>query len=209
MLETEIYQSKEIHPSILYYGTPVILLCTLNEDGTTNISPLSSSWALEDRIVIGCSVDGKAYENLCHHRACVINVPDPALWENVEKLASLTGKKAMPEWKRAAGFHYKKDKFTTAGLTAEPSKIVKPARIKESPLQIEATVQHIQVSSGESFAIIETQAVCIHAHHRIAIGNKYIDPAKWNPLIYNFRHYFSLGAELGKTFRAESKPDTP
>ena len=31
-----------------------------------------------------------------------------------------------------------------------------------------------------------------------------IDPEKWSPLIYNFRHYFRLAEhELGKTFRAE------
>lgn len=29
------------------------------------------------------------------------------------------------------------------------------------------------------------------------------DPAKWQPLIYTFRHYFGLGDELGATFRAE------
>lgn len=40
--------SKIIQPSILYYGTPVILLSTMNEDGSTNLSPLSSSWALGD-----------------------------------------------------------------------------------------------------------------------------------------------------------------
>ena len=31
-----------------------------------------------------------------------------------------------------------------------------------------------------------------------------LDPEKWSPLIYNFRHYFRLAEkELGKTFRAE------
>lgn len=35
---------KEIKPKIMYYGTSTFLLTTLNEDGTTNISPMSSSW---------------------------------------------------------------------------------------------------------------------------------------------------------------------
>jgi len=31
-----------------------------------------------------------------------------------------------------------------------------------------------------------------------------IDPAKWSPLIYNFRHYYRLPeTELGRIFRAE------
>ena len=36
------------------------------------------------------------------------------------------------------------------------------------------------------------------------LGDNHIDPEKWSPLIYNFRHYFRLAdKELGKTFRAE------
>ncbi|MGE5704689.1 MAG: flavin reductase family protein, partial [Clostridia bacterium] len=44
--QTDNLATREIKPSILYYGTPVILLTTQNEDGSSNISPLSSSWAL-------------------------------------------------------------------------------------------------------------------------------------------------------------------
>jgi hypothetical protein len=29
----------------------------------------------------------------------------------------------------------------------------------------------------------------------------YVDPAKWQALIYDFRHYFALGNELGSTSR--------
>lgn len=52
-------QTELIKPKILYYGTPVILLNTLNEDGTVNISPISSSWALGDCIVLGVGLEGK------------------------------------------------------------------------------------------------------------------------------------------------------
>jgi hypothetical protein len=31
-----------------------------------------------------------------------------------------------------------------------------------------------------------------------------VDPSRWNPLIYNFRHYFGLGEHLGKTFKSET-----
>ncbi|KJE32836.1 pyridoxamine 5'-phosphate oxidase family protein [Bacillus licheniformis] len=73
--------SKIIQPSILYYGTPVILLSTMNEDGSTNLSPLSSSWALGDSIVLGIGTEGKALENLERHAGCVINVPDSSFME--------------------------------------------------------------------------------------------------------------------------------
>ncbi|PHE54081.1 hypothetical protein COF68_33635, partial [Bacillus toyonensis] len=83
----QVSYTETIKPKILYYGTPVILLNSLNEDGTVNISPMSSSWALGDCIILGIGLGGKAIENLERHPECVINVPSPSLWENVEQLA--------------------------------------------------------------------------------------------------------------------------
>ncbi|MFN2744382.1 MULTISPECIES: flavin reductase family protein [Bacillus] len=194
---------KEIEPSILYYGTPVILLSTLNEDGSTNISPLSSSWALGDCIVLGAGTSGKAFENIQRERQCVINVPDPSLWRNVEQLAPLTGKHPVPKDKERLGFTFHKRKFAASGFMPAPSLSVKPDRIAECPLQIEAEAASIRIPEHSPFfAVIETKVLKVHAHERIIKEGNHIDPQKWSPLIYNFRHYFRLGDELGKTFRA-------
>ncbi|WP_068504144.1 flavin reductase family protein [Paenibacillus kribbensis] len=196
---------KTIKPSILYYGTPVILLNTLNEDGTTNISPISSSWALGDCLVLGIGIGGKAFENMKRHPECAINVPGPSMWENVERLAPYTGKHPVPTEKEQNGFTYQKDKYAISGLTLVDSKSVKPARIRECPIQIEAEVRDIRIPEhAPYFAIVETQAVQVHVHQDMILGENHIDPAKWSPLIYNFRHYFGLGEHLGKTFRAET-----
>jgi flavin reductase (DIM6/NTAB) family NADH-FMN oxidoreductase RutF len=132
------YCSRTIQPSILYYGRPVLLLTTRNRDGTSNISPLSSLWALGDVIVLGLGTNGKAWENLVIHPECVINLPDASLWKQVERLAPLTGKNPVPPSKQKMGFH----KFSAAGLTEIPSELVSPGRIAECPLQIEAKVVH-------------------------------------------------------------------
>lgn len=196
---------KEIKPKIMYYGTPTILLNTLNEDGTTNISPMSSSWALGDCIVLGIGLGGKAIENLERHHECVINLPSPALWENVEKIASYSGKKNIPPAKKEIGFTYKKEKYESAGLTPIDSKTVLPTRILECPIQIEAVVKNIRIPEYNSlFAIVETQVLHFHADESIIINENHINPAKWSPLIYNFRHYFGLGEEVGKSFRSET-----
>ncbi|MFD3448946.1 flavin reductase family protein [Microbacteriaceae bacterium 4G12] len=201
---SQIPSSKTIKPKVLYYGTPVILLNTLNEDGTVNISPLSSSWALGDCIVLGIGLGGKAIENLEQHPECVINVPNPFLWENVEQLALYTGKNPVPDYKKMNGFTYQKDKYNICGLTPAESKVVKPTRIIECPLQIEARVKNIRIPDHSPyFAIVETQAIHVHAHKEIVIRENHIDPNKWSPIIYNFRHYFGLGNQLGKTFRSE------
>lgn len=196
---------KTIQPSILYYGTPVVLLTTLNEDETTNISPISSSWALGDTIVLGLGVGGKGLENLQRHGECVLNIPDPSMWRGVEALAPLTGADPVPAYKQQLGFRYEKDKFQTANFSATSSVAVKPARIKECPIQIESRVQTIRIPDySQIFAIVEVQAVQVHVHEELIVNEKHIDPAKWSPLIYNFRHYFGLGQPLGKTFRAET-----
>lgn len=197
-------QAVTIKPKILYYGTPVILLNTLNEDGTVNISPISSSWALGDCIVLGLGAGGQALHNLEQLPECVINIPGPGLWQNVERLAPFTGKNPVPEDKQMHGFTYQKDKYAISGLTPVESKTVKPTRIRECPLQIEAKVMNLRIPEhSPDFAIIEAQAVEVHAHDDIVTAGDHIDPQKWSPLIYNFRHYFGLGSPLGKTFRAE------
>lgn len=197
-------EHQQIEPKILYYGTPVVLLTTLNEDGTTNISPISSSWALGDVIVMGVGPGGKALENSHRHPECVLNLPDVSMWEAVERLAPLTGKKNVPEYKLKQGFRFEKDKFKSSGLTPVESMHVTPQSIKECPIQIETDVMNIKETDYDiPFAIIEVEKKMVKADPDIILDDHYIDPAKWHPLIYNFRHYFGLGEERGRTFKAE------
>lgn len=50
----------------------------------------------------------------------------------------------------------------------------------------------------------EVEIIRVHVAEELVLGENYIDPQKWSPLIYNFRHYFRLAEnELGKTFPAE------
>ncbi|HYY72010.1 MAG TPA: flavin reductase family protein [Candidatus Bathyarchaeia archaeon] len=198
----------EIKPKILYFGTPVVLLSTRNEDGTPNLAPMSSCWTLGCTAVLGLTLVGKTMENLRRERECVLNVPGPEIWRAVERLAPLTGKCPVPESK-AAQFRFEPDKFGASGLTPIDSEVVAPPRVLECPLQMEARVCQIwemtdaKLSAIGGAATVEVSVLRIHARQDIVVGDRYIDPARWQPLIYNFRHYFSLGEDLGRTFRAE------
>ena len=211
MAEDERDASIVIRPKILYYGTPVVLVTTRNGDGTPNISPMSSSWALGDHVVLGMLETGQGLENLRRERECVINVPDPTMWRQVEALAPTTGRAEVPDFKRAVGYRYEPDKFAAAGLTEAPSQTVRPPRIAECPLQLEARVRALHETPLEgtetgsrSFTIVDTQVTRVHAHARIVhAGTNHVDTAEWSPLLYVFRHYFGTGGELGKTFKAE------
>ena len=49
-------------------------------------------------------------------------------------------------------------------------------------------------------AVVEVKSLEVHAHKKLISGLNKIDPAKWNPLIYNFRHYYGLESDKGRTF---------
>ncbi len=200
---------KTIEPKILYFGTPVALISSLNEDGSTNLAPMSSFWALGWTLMLGLLDETKTAENFERHPECVVNLPSPEIWREVEKLAPLTGKNPVPEIK-AKQFRFEQDKFAAAGLTPLASEVVKPMRAKECPVHMEARVTKMHRLEGERLKQLggglaaEVEIVRVHVASDFVMEEKYIDPAKWSPLIYNFRHYFRLGEqELGKTFRAE------
>lgn len=193
-----------IAPSILYAGTPVALLTTDNGDGTFNLAPMSSAWALDDVVVLGLGADGRTGTNLRSRSELVINYPSPAQWEAVERLAALSGSNPLPEHKRAR-FRYEPRKFEAAGLTAQKSELVAPPRVAECPLQFEAVAVSTELDAGGNFMVVQAKVLRVHAATTIVVpGTSYVDPRAWSPLIYNFRHYFGLGAQLGESFRTET-----
>lgn len=197
-----------ITPAILYFGTPVVLLSTQNENGSFNLAPISSAWALGQMIVLGLSGEGQTARNISGRHDLVVNVPAPAQWHAVERLAPLTGRSPVPRSKRGA-FRFEPDKFTAAGLRPEPSELVQPPRVAECPLQMEARAVDVRPGATGEFLIVQAQVLTVHADPRIVVpGSQHIDPARWSPLIYSFRHYFGLGAELGYSFRSQT-PRTP
>jgi len=193
-----------IRPTILYFGTPVVLLSTENDDGTPNLAPMSSAWALGHTIVLGLGAEGQTGYNLERRPELTINVPGPGLWTHVERLAGVTGRYPVPESK-PAGFRFVADKFGQAGLNPQDSELVRPPRVAECALQLEARVARSRPDSTKDFLIVEAEVLKVHAAREIVVpGTDHIDPGAWNPLIYNFRHYFGLGPELGHSYRSET-----
>jgi flavin reductase (DIM6/NTAB) family NADH-FMN oxidoreductase RutF len=66
---------KTIEPTILYFGTPVALISTLNADGSANLAPMSSAWWLGWSCMLGLGQMGQTSDNLIRTRECVINLP--------------------------------------------------------------------------------------------------------------------------------------
>ncbi|MFF7854454.1 flavin reductase [Streptomyces sp. NPDC007904] len=195
---------RVIRPSILYFGTPVVLLTTDNGDGSCNLAPVSSAWALGQHVVLGVGAESRTARNLAERPELVINVASPELWEHVERLAPLTGADPVPESKRAV-YRYERDKFAAAGLTPAESDLVAPPRVAECGLQLEARVRRTTPGGAGSFFSVECEVLRVHADERVVVpGTHHVDPALWSPLVYNFRHYHGLAPELGHGFRSET-----
>ncbi len=178
-------------------------MSTRNLDGTANLAPMSSAWALGYSVVLGLGTDGHTYANLVRERECVLNLPSPALWRHVERLAPLTGADPVPEVKRDA-FRHHAAKFEAAGLTPQCADVVDVPRVRECPIQLEAVVAAVHPGAGDdTVAIVETHVERVHvAHDLVKPGTDHVIAERWTPLLYVFRHYVGADSHLGKTFRA-------
>jgi len=194
-----------ISPEILYFGTPVAVISTLNSDGTTNLAAMSSFWALGDRFMLGLTRFGQTWANLERCPECVLNMPSPREWKHVERLGHTTGRSELTDYHRNAGIAYAEDKFSVSGFTPITSERVAPLRVAECPVQIETQILAIHPSSKDApFAYVEVQKLLVHAQRRILNPSATrFDIESWSPLFYVFRHYYGKGAHLGKSFRAK------
>ncbi len=193
-----------VDPAILYLGTPVVLISTLNEDGTPNLAPMSSAWWLGWGCMLGLTSGSKTTENIRRTGQCVLNLPSADMVSAVDRLALTTGSNPVPTYKQAMGFRHVADKFGLARLTPAPSELVAPPRAAECPVQLEA-----ELNAEHPFGLgnprirtaisaIEVRIVRVHVDRKLQNSGDAdrIDPDKWRPLIMSFRQFYGLGPML-------------
>jgi flavin reductase (DIM6/NTAB) family NADH-FMN oxidoreductase RutF len=113
----------------------IVLVTTLNEDGTSNVAPKSwvSMMAFEPPLLaLGCNLRHWTARNILDRREFVVNVPGAELAEIV--------------WKSHTLPHPRPVECT--GLTPIPARKVKPPRIEECKAHLECIlVQHLIYST--------------------------------------------------------------
>ena len=122
---------QTISPAILYWSTPVIIISTTNEDGTTNFASMSSAWWLRQRCMLGLSSQSQTTRNLQRSKQCVLNMPSDSMVTQVNALAKTSGRHDLSPFKKAAGYEYVKDKFGRAKLTPMGSEMVTLVQVNE------------------------------------------------------------------------------
>lgn len=207
--------SIEIDPAILYWGTPVTLISTLNDDGTANLAPMSSVWWLGWGCMLGMTESSQTVVNMRRTGECVLNLPSAEQVDNVNAIAGTTGANPVPPDKRWLGFTYEPDKFGRAGMTAIESLGVAPPRAAECPVQMEATVATIHDFGANNplvpmkVAAIEVHITAVHAHPEILMNGSphKVDPDRWKPLIMSFRQFYTLTNQTAASRLADIPED--
>jgi flavin reductase (DIM6/NTAB) family NADH-FMN oxidoreductase RutF len=106
-------------PAIVYFGTPVVLISTTNEDGFPNLAPMSSAYWLGWRCILGLSASSNTTQNLMRTGECVLNLTSVDNVAAVNRLARTTGSSPVPEAKVKRGYRFERDKFELAGTHAD------------------------------------------------------------------------------------------
>ena len=201
---------RTIQPTILYFGTPVALISSLNEDGSANLAPMSSAWWLGWSCMLGLGAMGQTSANLQRMRECVINLPSVDQVGAVDRLAMTTGRNPVPEKKLEWGYRYEANKFDLAEFTSMPSEGVAPPRVRECPIQMEGIVHDVRpFGKNVSANCFEVHIVKLHVDESLLVpgsdpARPHIDPLKWHPLIMSFCRFFGVGEEIHPSRLAES-----
>src|SRR5215470_5970496 len=161
---TEEDVKRELNPKMLYFGTPVVLVSSLNEDGSTNIAPMSSAWWVGNTAMLGLSSRSQTVINLLQRPACVLNLVDEGMVDAIDRLALLTGRPDVPEYKQRRGYTYEPDKFTAAGLTPQSFGAGMPAGVAESPIHMEGTVQAAHDIDGPDSGLLALEVAVLRTH---------------------------------------------
>ena len=154
---------------------PIAFASTIDENGVPNLAPFSffNVFGANPPILIfsparsGKTTQTKdSHENVKQISECVINVVTYEILEQMNLCSS----------------PYDKDvnEFTKSGLTPIKSDVVKPFRVKESPVQMECKVLQI-IETGEGGAagnLIICEVVKMHISEAILNEDQSIDPKK-------------------------------
>ena len=195
---------KICNPSILYFGTPVVLIGTNNADGSYNLAPISSIFWLGWRAVIGISGLSQTTLNLLRTGECTLNLPSADMVGAVNRLALTTGSDPVPESKRLKGYRFEPRKFEIAGLTPCVGELVDAPLVEECPVSMEAKLMVADSLARESGIMrgrilkIELKIVRVHLDESIIMNGQpnRVDPDKWRPLIMSFQEFYGLGEKV-------------
>lgn len=158
---------------------PIAWVSTLSENGVRNLAPFSffNGIAVMPPTVgftVAYADDDRGYKdtytNLMANRECVVNIVSDA---NAQAMNT-----------SAKGFPPDIDEFEQAGVTATASHIVKPVRVKESPVQFECRLNQVVTIKNElgHSDLMLCDILMIHVDESVYAGDYKIDQHALNAI---------------------------
>ena len=156
---------------------PIAFVSTINKNGSKNLSPFSffNVFSINPPILIFAPVrrirnntSKDTLENLKQINECVISI----VTENIDQQVSLS----------SCDYDVDINEFEKAGFTELKSDLIKPSRIKESPINFECKVNKIidLGTEGGSGSLVLCEVLKMHINKSILNEFNEIDPFKLN-----------------------------
>lgn len=181
---------------VLYFGTPVVLISTVNPDGSANLAPMSSAWWLGDSAMLGLGNSSRTAANLRRHGECVLNLASSDLADAVDRIAMTTGNPQITPYRVAQGYVHVSDKFALGGFTEQDSDLVAPPRVAECPIQLECRVVEGRPFDANATGF-QVRVLRTHVEDELVVpGTHHVDPLRWDPLIMKFCEFFGGGVNV-------------
>jgi flavin reductase (DIM6/NTAB) family NADH-FMN oxidoreductase RutF len=167
---------------------PIAFASTMDEEGNANLAPYSffNVFSANPPIAIFSparrgrdNTTKHTYENVKVVKECVINIVNYAMVQQVS-LASTEYPKGVNE-------------FVKTGLTPIPSEMVKPFRVKESPVQLECKVREVIELGNEGGAgnLIVCEVLMIHVNDDVLDAEGRISPLKMDQVARLGGHWYT------------------
>ena len=173
---------------------PICFASTIDKDGNVNLSPFSffNLFSTYPAVIV-FSPSRRVRDNTTKHTLeNILQVP-----EVVVNIVSYE----MLQQTSLASCEYPKgtDEFLKAGFTKEPSQLIKPPRVKESPVQLECKVLEVKPLGTEGGAgnLIIAEVLIMHINENILNESGNIDQKK-----------LDLAARLGGNWYTRANAET-
>lgn len=176
-------------PGTMIYPVPAVMVTcgTYDDDGdTSKANIITLSWVgtiCSDPAMCSISVRPSRYSHgiIKKNGEFVINITTKALVFETDYCGVKSGRDM--------------DKFKKMGLTPVHAEMVKAPLIKESPINIECSVEEMKKLGSHDMFI--AKVLCIHAAEKYTDRKGKFDLEKADPICYSHGQYYNLGERLG------------
>lgn len=192
-IDPETSTLKEVHNALLggISPRPIAFVSTISEEGINNLAPFSffnAFGANPPYVAFSPSNRGRdgstkdTLNNIQKNKECVIQ---SVTYDMVEQV-SLASTEFSPET----------DEFIKSGFTPINSDLVKPKRVKESPMQMECLVEHIIPLGGKNASgnLVVCRVVKIHVDEAV-LKDGIIDPNLIDLVGRNSANYYTRASK--------------